>query len=116
MMQHTLAIAFALLSAGLLGVTLYAMRRVVCTTRELAHSEQRHRDLLRDASESKLLVAAIAEAEARVQAAHQATAKVEAQLEQALLEQNAVLEHTPVSICFVKDRVIVRCNSGFEKL
>jgi PAS domain S-box-containing protein len=72
--------------------------------------------VLRDASGPKRLVAAVAEVEARAQAAHEATARVKAELEQALLEQNAVLEHTPVSVCFVKDRVIVRCNSGFEKL
>jgi two-component system sensor histidine kinase/response regulator len=93
MTQYTLAIiAIALLSAGLLGVTAYAVRRVVCIKR------------------------VVAEAEARARTAHEATARVEAELEQALLEQNAVLEHTLVSVCFVKDRVIVRCNSGFEKL
>ncbi|WP_322044217.1 response regulator [Paraburkholderia sp. J67] len=72
--------------------------------------------VLRDVSESRRLAAAIAEAETRVQAAHEATVSVRAELEQALLEQKAVLEHTPVGICFVKDRTIVRCNSGFEKL
>lgn len=72
--------------------------------------------VLRDVSEARRLAAAVAEAQARLQAAHEATSSVTAELEQALLEQSAVLEHTPVGICFVKDRTIVRCNSGFEKL
>src|ERR1700676_1380967 len=51
--------------------------------------------VLRDASGPKRLLAAVAEVaevEARAQAAHEATARVKAELEQALLEQNAVLE------------------------
>jgi len=99
MMQYTLAIALALLSAGLLGVAIHAARRVARVTRELTHSEQRYRDSLE-----------------RMQDGLRETARVKAELEQTLLEQNAVLEHTPVSVCFVKDRVIVRCNSGFERL
>jgi PAS domain S-box-containing protein len=72
--------------------------------------------VLYDASRQTRLVAALAQAEADAQAAREATARVEAELDQALLEQTAVLEHTLVSVCFVKNRVIVRCNSGFEKL
>jgi two-component system sensor histidine kinase/response regulator len=69
-----------------------------------------------DLRERHGLVRAAAEADTRANTAQEATRAVKAMLTQSLLEQNAVLEHTPVSVCFVKDRVIQRCNSGFEKL
>jgi len=114
MMQYTSAMVLALLSAVLLGVTAYAALRAVRATRELAGSKRRYRDLI-DQMQARL-AAAVAQAEVRALAAHEAAEKVRFDLEQALLEQNAVLEHTPVSVCFVKNRIIVGCNGGFEKL
>jgi two-component system sensor histidine kinase/response regulator len=72
--------------------------------------------IFHDLRERHRLVKAAAEADTRANTAQAATRAVKAMLAQSLLEQNAVLEHTPVSVCFVKDRVIQRCNSGFEKL
>ncbi|WP_167053303.1 response regulator [Burkholderia sp. Ax-1719] len=103
MMQSALEIVLTLVSAGLLGAVVLTARHNARTSRALADCE-------------KHFAAALADADVRVQAAHEATANAQAELEQALLEQNAVLEHTPVGICFVKDRTIVRCNSGFETL
>lgn len=42
--------------------------------------------------------------------------KIEAALKQTLLEQQAILDNTVVGILFVKDRIIQRCNRGFEQL
>ncbi|CAN7629081.1 response regulator [Caballeronia sp. LjRoot31] len=72
--------------------------------------------IFHDLTERNRLVEKAAEADARAHIAQVAAQTANAMLAQSLLEQNAVLEHTPVSVCFVKDRVIQRCNSGFEQL
>lgn len=96
MMEFTSTVVVASLFAGLSTVTIGA----------LLHA----RRVSRASSE------ALVDAQARAQAANHEAASLKAALDQLRLEQTAVLDHTPVSVCFVKDRVIVRCNRGFEKL
>jgi len=109
-MRHSSMIASALLSAGLLGVAAFGVLRSRRAARAALNHEQRYRALLAQ------MQAATTQAQAQTQSALETVARLELALAQSLREQNAVLEHTPVSVCFVKERVIVRCNTGFEKL
>lgn len=119
-MEFTSTIALASLVGGLSGLTTCAVLRAIRITREAASERIRLSQLTErvscDETEIKRLAAVLTEAETRAQAAHDVTVSLKAELEQVHLEQTAVLEYTPVSVCFVKDRVIVRCNRGFEKL
>jgi len=117
-MLDTSTIIGPLLSAGLLLTAALVVLRVWRSRRESVADAPLPEDgsVPCAPSERQQLVAAGAEAQAQLRAAQQTIDRLEAALAQSLREQNAVLEHTPVSVCFVKDRIIVRCNSGFEKL
>ncbi|WP_150599135.1 PAS domain-containing hybrid sensor histidine kinase/response regulator [Pandoraea fibrosis] len=98
---------------GLLAATVWAVFR---TRRERARSVRLTTTVSEHEVELEKLAVALADARRQASAALDDAASLRGELEQALLEQTAVLDHTPVSVCFVKDRVIVRCNRGFEKL